>query len=45
MPKEEPPPPKPDLKGHEKMVDLDNDKEVEPPVDPFAPRAALALVG
>ena len=30
----EPPPPKPEeRKAHEKMVDLDNDKEVEPPPD------------
>jgi TonB family protein len=35
MPKEEPPPPipKPEPRAHEKMVDLDNDKEVEPPPD------------
>src|SRR5262245_53945795 len=28
-----PPMPKPERKAHEKMVDLDNDKEVEPPPD------------
>ncbi|HVR64880.1 MAG TPA: hypothetical protein VMU50_23445 [Polyangia bacterium] len=37
MPKEAPPPPPPpappERKQHEKMVDLDNDKQVEPPKD------------
>ncbi len=34
MPKpEQPPIPKPEERAHEKMVDLDNDKEVEPPPD------------
>ena len=34
MPKQEQPPiPKPEQRAHEKMVDLDNDKEVEPPPD------------
>ena len=33
MPKPEPPPPAPPPKAHEKMVDLDNDKEVEAPPD------------
>ena len=28
-----PPPPPPERKGHEKMVDLDNDKDVPPPPD------------
>ena len=30
-PKPQPPPPPPPPKGHEKIVDLDNDKKVEPP--------------
>jgi TonB family protein len=34
MPQEPPPPiPKPEDRAHQKMVDLDNDKEVEPPPD------------
>ncbi|HET6146184.1 MAG TPA: energy transducer TonB [Polyangia bacterium] len=33
MPQEAPPIPKPQDRAHQKMVDLDNDKEVEPPPD------------
>src|SRR5262245_60665705 len=32
-PEPTPPPPPPERRDHEKMVDLDNDKEVEPPPD------------